>query len=1037
MIAVSDARRQQLTDYRGDWLISLAFTLSSGETLTVTRDNVWGGSLALEDAVGSSGSFEIGSTHINQMKVTLFDDDGAYDSKNFLNASVIVNLGWHSGSLLVKGYYTIVDVQKSDGLIALVGYDYMDKFSRPYSLSTRTYPCTLKQIVAEACTFCGVTDGTGNFGHYKQTIQTKPNDDMLTFREVIGYVAQIAGYNARIARDGRLRFVRYNLAGFDTEGAYNTVADVYSDRIEQDEINITGIHVDEENAVTTTDSEGIKTTSLVTTGYDAGTDGYVLSVSGNPLIKNGLGQNVANWLFSAFGNKPFRIGSVTHASDPCIEASDIMKVTDRHGTYNMLVSETTFSTGSPQTSNSYATSPRSTDAVQYSNLDKIKTVASEAHLVALAAQGYANEAQRSANAAQASADSAATAAQTAWNHADDANTAAQTAWNRAGDALTAAGNAQSSADAAATAASNAQTSASNAQTSADNAQAQANLATGYADDALIQLSEIEQVANILNWISQHGSYTKTTDTAVVKDKNYYTKSGNVYTLVTEPDVADIGNYYELHIDEAISNYVSTHLALTNDGLYVIKGANDYRVRITNNAFQVLDANGNQIATYGTSIYFDPTKEFTIGNSSNYFKFFDSDSDGIADSIAIIANQIVLGNKNVGDAIDDLENMEIGGRNLIHNTNTIDLSSTASRPNINGDSANGYATGAAGGTFTAAEHGVRHTVTTAQRPGIVFGQNNVSIGLHGLATGRTYTWSFDYTMKTFSGTPPTTSNYRLRAYFGYVPEGSSAYNTSTYKDIYVFYTSDLSDRGAEISGHGEFTFELPEGATAMRFWVTTNSANTSYYASGDFVELRNIKLEEGNMDTAWTPAPEDIDSDISNVEINLANTKTALEDDIYGDIFWQYTTGGTTYDVWLDESTGNYTYVDGNGDMATVAYANLDVDTETGEKATTRKGGMLDNIEVINGSILIDNNEPSVTIQAVKQTNSGTVLGDSKLKLLSERISFEKNGTEVMYLDSTEDDGVIDINSARVHNSLKIGHLELFEHNGGIGIRRWS
>lgn len=40
-------------------------------------------------------------------------------------------------------------------------------------------------------------------------------------------------------------------------------------------------------------------------------------------------------------------------------------------------------------------------------------------------------------------------------------------------------------------------------------------------------------------------YAKTTDTALVTGKTYYTKSGDTYTAVASPDVADIATYYEM------------------------------------------------------------------------------------------------------------------------------------------------------------------------------------------------------------------------------------------------------------------------------------------------------------------------------------------------------------------------------------------------------------------------------------------------------------------------------------------------------------
>ena len=47
------------------------------------------------------------------------------------------------------------------------------------------------------------------------------------------------------------------------------------------------------------------------------------------------------------------------------------------------------------------------------------------------------------------------------------------------------------------------------------------------------------------YVKQTAVYTKTTDVAIDLNKTYYTKSGDTYTAVAEPDVSDIGDYYEL------------------------------------------------------------------------------------------------------------------------------------------------------------------------------------------------------------------------------------------------------------------------------------------------------------------------------------------------------------------------------------------------------------------------------------------------------------------------------------------------------------
>ena len=281
-----------------------------------------------------------------------------------------------------------------------------------------------------------------------------------------------------------------------------------------------------------------------------------------------------------------------------------------------------------------------------------------------------------------------------------------------------------------------------------------------------------------------------------------------------------------------------------------------------------------------------------------------------------------------------------------------------------------------------------------------------------------------------------------------------------------------------------TFIVESGSTVID---ANNRVNVFFGIWGTDVTgyICGMQLESGNKVTDWTPAPEDVDSDISNVETNLANTKTALEDDIYGEPFYQYTASSVTYDVWKTED-GKYYYDDGSGVDQKVAESNLDrddnglivvsrdgntfyqytlkviydvwkaedgkyyyddgsgtdkeiaasaLDQDSDGYIIVRHGGMQDTVEKIAGSVLIDSVEPSVTIQA--KHIEGTDERTAGIKITDERVSFKKNGEEVAYIDSSENEGVIDINNARVHVSLRIGHLELFDHNNGIGIRRYD
>ena len=214
-------------------------------------------------------------------------------------------------------------------------------------------------------------------------------------------------------------------------------------------------------------------------------------------------------------------------------------------------------------------------------------------------------------------------AKRAQDAANSAESAAEQAWTKAGEAEMAAGEASESA-------------------------AAANKA---ASGALTQLSVVEDVVGTLTWISEHGTYVLTQDTEVVPGKHYFEKQGDVYNLIINPS----GNpstegYYELSgVDEAVTNYVATHLALTNEGLWVVNDSGSYKVLLSNEGMKVFDPDGLPVSTFGESIEFSSTRPQHIGGDDAYITFYDSDNDGVPDAINIGgSNGTVLGNRSLAD-----------------------------------------------------------------------------------------------------------------------------------------------------------------------------------------------------------------------------------------------------------------------------------------------------------------------------------------------------------------------------------------------------
>lgn len=177
---------------------------------------------------------------------------------------------------------------------------------------------------------------------------------------------------------------------------------------------------------------------------------------------------------------------------------------------------------------------------------------------------------------------------------------------------------------------------------AEDAKANAQNASEYASRALGNLSTVQSVAETLTWITQHGTMTLTADLTLdpthvyfVADPNGDYVVGNThYSIVTEPDVADISTYYELSINESLNNYVATHLAVTAEGLWIIPDDGGNKVLIAT-------GQGTTYTTAGTYI---------IGKVNN--------TDVVLASF--LSNEATIGQLSGGHTIIQTSGMQIYG-----------------------------------------------------------------------------------------------------------------------------------------------------------------------------------------------------------------------------------------------------------------------------------------------------------------------------------------------------------------------------------------
>lgn len=411
MINVSAAWMQSLYDDKRDYQVHIKITLKDNTVLNLSNENIWGGSLLLDDAVSNDNDLQLGAAIINKMSVTINNIYGTYDAYDFNGARVELKIGLiidGAEEKINKGKYIVNNATYNGQLIALECYDYMYFFDVSYSDSGQTFPATIDNIVRNCCTDVGVPLNTYNFPHKNFTIEYIPDKTKTTYREIISWCAQICGCFARCNNNGQLEFKWYDFAtldqtavsflnggvfdentpystgntadggrfnpwnlgdvydggGFNWNNSVHTISSVYRLNVSVDDVIITRIQavVKVEDAENHSESEK---------AYNIGTEGYTVEIRSNPFITENNVSEILSWLGTQLIGVKYRKANISHASNPSIEAGDCAVVFDRKNTvYPIIISRTSFSTGGSQNTISAAQTPLRNSATRFSTETK-------------------------------------------------------------------------------------------------------------------------------------------------------------------------------------------------------------------------------------------------------------------------------------------------------------------------------------------------------------------------------------------------------------------------------------------------------------------------------------------------------------------------------------------------------------------------------------------------------------------------------------------------------------------------------------------
>ena len=324
-------------------LVRMQLISANGRTIWLEDGQFWGNSISFNDATSQDGAFTVGSAIIGCFNFGLTNFDRSLDSIDFEGATVIPFLYFDidgTNEYLPKGVFYVTSHTTSGNIIncqAMDGLKLLDQSRTPI-----TYPTTVQALVTAICTANGMTLDTVTIPHGNFAL-TAPKDAsgenmVLADRQMLSYACECIGCYARMNELGHLV-----IGWYDFENPVNLATTFDGKSLWTSPIEVTGVKVTYRKA----NSEG----TLEDVEYLYGTDDRIIKIENNPYITASNYTTVCTNVSSGIFDTEFRPGSLPLLSNPCLQAGDVLRVTDRYANYTYLfpVTSTTYTKQLTQT----------------------------------------------------------------------------------------------------------------------------------------------------------------------------------------------------------------------------------------------------------------------------------------------------------------------------------------------------------------------------------------------------------------------------------------------------------------------------------------------------------------------------------------------------------------------------------------------------------------------------------------------------------------------------------------------------------------
>lgn len=302
------------------------------EDHTLTEADLLQGGLTINRYSTSGNRIQIGTCVAGELELKLNNIDGQFNSVTFEGAELYVRVGvkkwdahrWENATMqyIPMGYFTVDEAPRKSDIITLKALDRMVMFDKVVDTSLFTMPMSLGNFVARICNLCNVTLGTNmtSLPNYDYVVTAIPDDDGLTYRQLIAWAAEITGTCGFIDWNGNLVLKWYT----DT-GVTIPASERFSSDLDEKSITISGVQVKSDSDV-----------------FLVGDDGYAFSIEGNELITHDE-RTIAENLYTVLAGFSYTPFSASVKPNPAFYPLDKLSYKDKSNvSHAIILTDVTF-----------------------------------------------------------------------------------------------------------------------------------------------------------------------------------------------------------------------------------------------------------------------------------------------------------------------------------------------------------------------------------------------------------------------------------------------------------------------------------------------------------------------------------------------------------------------------------------------------------------------------------------------------------------------------------------------------------------------